>query len=378
MYQKNYINKVLLVSNTAWSIYNYRISLIKALKKRNIKVAFASPEDYTVAYVKALGIKYHPIRLNRKGTNPLEDLSLIIQLKKIYKQENPDYIIHFTIKPVIYGTFAEMILNRHNIINMIPGLGYVFGGNTIKHKAIKYPVKVLYRIAFNYSYRDFFQNPDDRDYFVHKNIINEGKTVVTYGSGVDLDHFTASQVSNRKHCNILMMGRMLKEKGVLEYIAAARILKRKYKDVNFNLLGIFDNDNPSKVDKTIVLKAHKAGIINLLNQRDDVRPVLENNDIIVLPSYYQEGIPRSLLEGMAMGMPVITTEWTGCKETVAEGVNGLLVPPKNVEKLVRAMECLIGSKTERNRMGKESRKRVEKKFDVRRVNQLFLAAMGID
>jgi len=371
--------KVILVANTSWYIFNFRLPFIRSLLSRNIKVIVVSPKDEYISNLKTYGIHHIDISIERKGLNPFNDLKLVKKLSCIYKNVNPDFIHHFTIKPVIFGSIAARLAGIANIINTIPGLGYIFAGNTVRQKAIRILVKQLYKLALKKTIINLFQNPDDRDYFVNNNLIQKINTKVTFGSGVDLEHFTFSPLtySKKGYCCFLLLGRLLRDKGVTEFVEAAKHTRRNFPNTRFVILGIIDRGNPEGINRKEIEEWDNQGIIEFLERRNDVRPIIQGADVVVLPSYYREGVPKSLIEAMAIGRPIITTDWPGCRETVVHRKNGILIPVKNVYKLIEAIKFMIDNPEERLNMGKESRKLAVKRFDVKRVNRMFLDAMGI-
>ncbi|HOO14212.1 MAG TPA: glycosyltransferase family 4 protein [Candidatus Marinimicrobia bacterium] len=369
----------MLVSNTSWYLYNYRRPLIIEMINRNINVIAVTPKDDYTDLLKKIGVNHIDIKINRKGMNPITDIILFLNLIKIYHCQNAICIQHYTIKPVIYGSLAAKVLHFKNVINVIPGLGYVFGNKSNHQKIIKILVKCLYRHTLGVSKVCMFQNPSDRDYFVKSKIIQISKTEVTYGSGVDLNYFDFNKCVEKEygHCTFLLFGRLLRDKGVLEYVESARILKRKYPNAIFNILGFIDDGNPEAILFNEIEKWKKEKYINYLGNTDDVRPYIINSDVIVLPSYYNEGVPKSLIEALSIGRPLITTDRPGCREVINDGKNGIIIQPKNVEQLVNAIEYMIQNPDERIRMGIESRLYAEIKFDVNKVNEIFFKYMNI-
>ena len=365
--------KILFVSNTSWSIHNFRLGLMNALKEKGFNIAFCAPYDEYTERLKNRGFKYFRINLDRKGTNIFKDLKLIYNLYKIYKKERPDLVFHYTIKPNIYGAIAAKSA-KVKCINTVTGLGYVFT-RTRKNLLSEF-VKFLYKTSFKFPVKIFFQNGDDFSFFVENKIINKNKAVLVKGSGVNTDYFHPNVCKNIEKNNdfvFLFVGRLLWDKGVGEFISASQIVKEKYKSSEFWFLGPIDKGNPSAVPEEKIKSWQKRGLINYLREANDVRPFICQADCIVLPSYYREGIPRSLLEAMAMEKPIITTNSVGCKEVVENEKNGFLVPIKDSAALAEAMIKMIELPYEKRlEMGKHGREKVLREFDEKIVIDKYL------
>jgi len=316
--------------------------------------------------------------VGRKTLNPFRDLLLVFRVYRLYRSESPDIVFHNTIKPVIYGSIAAHWAGVKNIVDMIPGLGYIFTGNQMPQRILRPLVKFMYRLALRRSHAVIFQNPDDSTYFREHNIVEPEKSRVIFGSGVDIDHFFFVEPDEEKTgCTFLLFGRMLWDKGVGEFVSAARLVKQRYPDTRFVLLGIIDKDNPSHIPERVIRKWSEAGDIEYAGSAKDVREVLGEADVVVLPSYYREGVPKSLLEAAAMGKAVITTDMPGCREAVVNNKTGLLVTAKDVDDLVNAMCRMITDRKMRARMGREGRRFVAESFDVRNVNRQILETLRI-
>jgi glycosyltransferase involved in cell wall biosynthesis len=369
--------KVVLVANTSWFLHNFFSDLIQDLKQHNSQVITIAPYDEWSPRFKNIGTRYIHVPMSRKGLNPFVDLMLMIRLYRIYSQEKPDIVFHNTIKPVIYGSIAAYYAKVFTTVNMISGLGYVFTGDGIMHKLLRQIVHVLYRYALKKSSKVLFLNPDDKEYFITNRLVEEQRIEITFGSGVDTKQFSFSKPNDLKNgCIFLFIGRILGDKGVNEYIEAAMKIKKNKPAVRFQLLGRFDQGNPTCIKKELIEKYVSNGFIEYLGVVEDVRPIIEKADIIVLPSY-REGIPKCLLEGMSMGKPIITTDVPGCRETVLHEENGLLIPARDVEALIQAMEFMILYPERRAQMGKVGRELAVKKFDVKRVNAIIVKSMNL-
>jgi glycosyltransferase involved in cell wall biosynthesis len=344
------------------------------VKEGHEVIACADGENVEVASsLKKIGVTYRSIRIERAGLNPLKDLRTLWRLYSFLKKTNPEAVLSYTIKPVIFGSLAAYLAGASNIYSIITGLGYVFTGETLKHRAIRFLAANMYRLALTVNKTVFFQNPDDLAFFADSGLVSPHKQLLVNGSGVDLDHFGKSDITNQPV--FLLIARLLKDKGIIEYVNAARILKKRYPAAIFRLLGPLDS-NPSAINKLQIEKWQKEGMIEYLGETRDVRSYIAESSVYVLPSY-REGTPRTVLEAMAMGRPIVTTDAPGCRETVIDGENGFLVPVKNVDALVQAMERFILQAELVGRMGVRSREIAEEKYDVHKVNEVILKTMGL-
>ncbi|MBN1397042.1 MAG: glycosyltransferase family 4 protein [Bacteroidetes bacterium] len=369
--------KVALVANTSWFLYNFFSNLIQDLNQRNVQVVTIAPYDEWSSHLSNIGTRYIDVPMSRKGLNPFVDFKLVVRLYRIYSQEKPDVIFHNTIKPVIYGSIAASHAKIITNVNMISGLGYVFTGDGIVHKFLRPIVHVLYRCTLKKSSKVLFLNNDDKDYFINNGLVEERKVEITYGSGIDTQRFSYSESQGDENsCIFLFIGRILGDKGVNEYVKAAMRVRKNNPSARFQLVGRFDEGNPTCIKKELIEKCVSDGFIEYLGVVDDIRPIIEKADAIVLPSY-REGIPRSLLEGMSMGKPVIATDVPGCRDTVLHNENGLLVPARDIEALVQAMEFMILHPERRIEMGKIGRKLAVEKFDIKRVNAIIFKSMNL-
>lgn len=368
--------KIVIVSHYAPSLINFRGELIKALAAAGHRVITLGPEAGFESELAAIGAEYRQIPLQRTGTNPAKDMSTVYALTKLFKKINPDIVLSYAIKPVIYGSLAASLAGISNIYSMITGLGYVFTGESTKQKILFRLIYPIYKSALSKNKIVFFQNPDDLKLFRDLKLVSsKGRQIIINGSGVDISHFAYSPPPTEP-ISFLLMARLIWDKGIGEYVEAARNLKSRYPKVSFKLLGPFDS-NPTAIKSTDVERWEKEGIIEYLGETRDVRPYLANSSVFVLPSFYREGTPRSVLEAMSMGRPIVTTDAPGCRETVQEGVNGFLVPIKDVVALERAMERFILNPELIPEFGLTSRRIAEEKYDVQKVNKIIIEAMGL-
>ncbi|MFQ5447208.1 MAG: glycosyltransferase family 4 protein [Saprospiraceae bacterium] len=359
----NLPRKILLVSNCAWSLYNSRHNLIMALEEQGWQVLVAAPEKSYVANFQHLhSVRFIPLRhLCRKATFSIRNLLLLFELQKLYLREHPDFILHFTIKPNVFGSLAASWLEIP-FINVVTGLGYTFldgwGLNRI--------VRLLYKLSFRKSSKVVFENPDDLALFYRLNLIEKDQGAIVNGCGVDIRHFNPGHTPERKNgkrgFTFTFISRLLRDKGLLEFMDAAVSVKKKYPHAEFEVAGALDQDNPSAVSTSELLQLVNNGLVHYSGFNKDVRPLIANSDCIVLPSY-REGLPKICLEAMAMGKPLIVTDVAGCRQVAEHGVNGFLVPVKSSDALSLAMEqMLLLDAKELDAMGKASRRKVEREF----------------
>jgi len=306
--------------------------------------------------------------------NPLNDLFLIKEIYSLHREEKADYLLSYTVKPVVYGSIAARLAGNKNIYSIITGLGYAFTEHSLRQRMIRGMLLFLYRLALPWNCKVFFQNPDDLELFVSKGLAKQDQAVLVNGSGVDIHYFNERPLPVGI-VHFLLIARLLAEKGIREYVEAARRLHKKYPSVCFLLVGPVD-PNPGGIRIEEVHAWHDEGVIEYRGAVDDVRPIIEQAGVYVLPSY-REGTPRTVLEAMAMGRPVITTDVPGCRETVVDGENGFLVPPKNVGALADAMEKFLQQPALIPQMGKAARRLAEEKYDAHKVNREILKAMGL-
>ena len=361
------MKKVILVSNTAWSIFNFRSGLMKKLDKEGFKVISIAPFD---EYAHKIPYEYHEIKMNNKGTNPFEDFVLFLRFFLLYRKLKPDVILHFTPKPNIYGTLAAKLLKKP-CINNVAGLGTVF----IQESLVTKIVRTLYSISQKSAQKIFFQNREDQVIFQNFGIFEN--TDLLPGSGIDTKRFSPQEKkSNNNYFAFLLHSRLIWDKGVGEFVEAARKIKRKNPDVKFQILGFLDVENTSAISKEQMDKWVDEGVIDYLGAVIDVREYIANSDCIVLPSYYREGIPRALLEAASMEKPIITTKNVGCKDVVDDGINGFLYEKKSVDDLVDKMKkMLLLTLKERNEMGIKGREKVVREFDEQIVIRKYFEAI---
>ncbi len=371
--------RVALISPYAQTIISFRGALIRELAAHGAQVSVLAP-DYTpeireaVAQLGATPIDYP---LNRTGMNPFQDACTLLALTRILHRLRPDVVISYNIKPVIYGTLAASLARVPQCVALIEGLGYAFiekPSISFKPRFARALVKTLYRIALRWAQAVLFLNPDDLNEFLQAGIVESGKAVLLGGIGVDLEEWQPAPPV-LEPITFTLAARLLREKGVVEFAEAARIIKMRYPNTRFLLLGGLDT-NPGALTQQEVGSWVHQGILEWLGHVPDVRPHFAQTSVYVLPSY-REGVPRSTQEAMAMARPIITTDAPGCRETVVHGVNGFLVPPRDVNALAEAMEQFIRQPDLIITMGQASRKLAEERFDATVINQRILQAIGL-
>ena len=365
--------KILLVSNTSFFLHNFLQGLMKRFREERFDVVGLAPPDVYSEKLTNNGFRLVPIsRLDRKGSNPLHDVKLMLELRRIYRQERPNLVLHFTIKLNVYGSIAARLAGTKSVCT-VTGLGWLFTDKGLKARLGSLGYKVLYRIAFSFSKHVVFLNKDDRAFFLGNGLAKDSRSSVIPGAGVNTENFDPGfcgaagrnlpVLSMAPGLSFLLIGRMLWDKGVGEFVEAASIVKQREPDARFLLLGPIDKDNRSAIPEAVIAEWESKDLVHYLGRTDDVRPYICATDAIVLPSY-REGIPSALLEAMAMGKPVITTNTPGCRDVLDDGKNGFIAPERDARALADCMLRFIAlSQDERRAMGKYARERVLREFD---------------
>lgn len=367
--------RFLLISPKNRTVYNFRGNLIKDIIGRGYEVTVTGPDNTDVDRIYSLGADFQEITMNKNGTSILKDIRYCKQLVKLMRKIKPDVVLGYTVKPVVYGAVAAKIAGVKNINCMITGGGYTFTATTYKAKILGFIVRNLYRIGLRCADHVIFQNEDDLHEFTARHLVKKGKCSIVHGSGVDLTKFKKEKFPET--IRFFMLSRLLQSKGVYEYLKAAEIIKNKYPKVCFSILGKYETTMQDAVDRTYVERLVQEGIVDRYDETADVRPFYEDCSVYVLPSY-REGTPRTVLEAMAMGRPVITTDTNGCRDTVENGKNGFLVPIKNVEALAEKMEMFIERPELIYSMGEAAYALCRKKYDVNKVNQDMIKIMRLE
>jgi glycosyltransferase involved in cell wall biosynthesis len=363
--------KVVIAANTAWNLLNFRGGLIRALLAADFEVVAVAPSDEYVLNLKKLGCRFVPLAMDNKGTHIGRDLLLLWRFYRLLKQERPDIYLSFTVKPNIYGSLAAHSLGIP-VINNIAGLGVGF----VSDRWLTYLLRLLYRLALMRSAKVFFQNDEDKAIFIDGELVRLTVTDVLPGSGIDLNHFIPLPLPNKIPIRFLLIARMLWDKGVGDFVEAAGLLKQSGIEADFCLLGFLDVQNPTAISRSKMNAWVNEGVVRYLGFSNNVREDIAVADCIVLPSFYREGTPRALLEAAAMGRPIITTDWVGCRDVVDHEVNGYLCHPKDVNSLAQMMNKIVNlPPEERTKMGLLGRAKIERQFDEKIVIRKYLEAI---
>ena len=366
--------KFILISPKNRTVYNFRGDLIQEIIARGYEVIVTGPDQTDVDRIEALGARFHEIPMNKTGTSVLGDLRYCKALTAFLKEEKPDATLGYTVKPCAYGAIAAKRAGVKNVTSLVTGGGYTFISTSLKARVLGLIVRTLYRIGFSKADRVIFQNPDDLNEFCEKGLVKRAKCSFVNGSGVNTDHFVPAPLPNE--ISFFMLSRLLKSKGVGEYLEAARIVKGKYPQAKFYLLGKYETAMQDALDREYVERFIADGIIERFEETSDVRPYYAMCSVYVLPSY-REGTPRTVLEAMAMGRPVITTDTQGCRETVKDGVNGFLAPVKDAQAVAEKMIWFLEHPDAIETMGRESRTYALEKFDVKKVDAEMIRIMKL-
>lgn len=378
--------KFLIISSFIPSVLNFRGKLLESIQQQGLEIHIIAPD---VALFKTeqqklegLGYYIHEVPMQRTGTNPIADLKTLRAMYNIIKKIKPDYVLSYTIKPVIYGTLAAWLAKVPHRFALITGLGYAFQNveHGSKRSFFQKIVHGLYQQALSHSDKVFFQNPDDLKLFQDLKLLQPNlPTVVVNGSGVNVTDFNVLpfpvNTQNKPKLSFLLIARLLGDKGVREYAEAAKLIKQQHPEVEFHLVGWID-ENPAAIQQQELDTWIADARLKYWGKLSDVRPAIAESSIYVLPSY-REGTPRTVLEAMAMGRAIITTDAPGCRETVIQDENGFLVEVKSVSSLVNAMEEFINNPALIEQMGQRSREIALNKYDVHQVNRHMMQEMGL-
>lgn len=368
--------KILVVVNSSWNITNFRLELLDALKCSGADITVLSPPGPEEAHILESGFKFIPLYMDPKGLNPLKDIWTFILILYNILFIKPHVVLSFTIKPNIYSGLACR-LTRSTFIPNVAGLGVAFGRGPLT----KFSATFLYRLALKRAHLVFFQNSEDRSFLVNQGLVSIERTDVLPGSGVNVEKFasTASDdaaAGGGAPLRFAMICRLIADKGVREYVEAAKRVKNLFPGTEFILAGFVEPLHRRAILQKELKEWDLVGAVSYVGSVSDVRPLLARADCIVLPSYYKEGTPRILLEAGAMGRALITTDLPGCRDTVEDGVSGYLCEPRSIDSLVEAimLYCSL-SELERREMSKQSRQRISENFSVSIVIRKYLLAI---
>lgn len=368
--------RIAIVANSTWNIYNFRLNIVRKLRDEDYDVFVIAPLDEYIEYKERFpGVTHIPLKnLGRDNINPFKDLALLLELRKIYKKVKPDLVLHYTHKPNIFGGFAAGISGVSSIA-VVTGLGYAF----IRKGWLNGLTKMLYKLTGRFHSKVIFENQDDLQYFLETGLTDVSKGISVKGCGVDTELF--SPVPNgitRQKTIFTFIGRLLYDKGIVEFVKAAKTIRNKHPETEFWVVGELDHGNPSMVKKETLLEWINQNDIVYHGFLRNVKPVIANSDCIVLPSY-REGMPRIILEAMSMAKPVITTRTAGCRETVSEGENGFLVNVADIPDLVNAIERFLElGKEEKHRMGDCGREIAVREFNSEKIAEALFEIITLN
>lgn len=358
--------KIILFANTDWYLYNFRRSLASALRDAGHDVLLISPSGIYGEKLRELGFHWTPIPMDRRSLNPFREFKLLLWLRKLIRQEQADVVHGFTIKCAVYGSLAAKLAGVSASISAVAGMGYVFTSNNIRARLLRPIVRLLMRIALNgQRSRLILQNRDDVELFCTVGWVDQSRIRLIPGSGVDSSRFTVGRNRTEdKPLRVLLASRLLWDKGLAEYIAAARALKTENRAISFLLAGNPDPGNPASIPDSAIEEWVNEGLIEWLGHIDDMPALLSSVDVVVLPSY-REGLPKTLIEAAACGLPIITTDVPGCREVVTNEVDGLLVPVRDAIALKNAIARLHDDSEFSEKLGAAAREKALTQFDER-------------
>lgn len=364
--------KIAICINTAWNIANFREGLIRCLRRDGHQVIAVAPIDDFVPTIELMGARFVNMPMDAHGTNPVRDLGLLLRYLRLFRKERPDAVLTYTLKPNIYASIAAQFLNIP-VISNVSGLGTT----SISKNWVSVLVSLLYKFAFLRSRAVFFQNHDDLQLFTELGLVQRNRASKLPGSGINLDKFSVVPLPAGKTLRFLLIGRMLRDKGILEFVEAARVLKDAGASVECCLIGPSDADNPAAISKQQIQSWEKEGVITYFGVTNDIAVHISDATCIVLPSY-REGTPRALLEAAAMGRPIVTTNAIGCRDVVEDGVTGLLCNVQDVHDLsAKMMRIAAMPRNELASMGQRGRIKVEKEFDEKIVIERYLNELSM-
>jgi glycosyltransferase involved in cell wall biosynthesis len=362
--------KIAIVLNTSWNIFNFRMNFVKTLIAEGYEVHTIAPEDEYTKYLIEANCHHHKVTMDSRGANPVKDSLLILELMMIYRKIRPDIILHYTIKPNVYGTLAASIL-RIPVINNVCGLGTVF----LKNNIVSAIAILLYKFSFRFASKVFFQNPDDLNLFIEKRLVSEKRVDLLPGSGIDLSRFQPVAFKRNEKFTFLLISRLITDKGVLEYIDAIKKLKSTGINARFQILGAMDPKHKRGIKTNVIRQWIDDKVIEYMGTTDDVRQFIQNADCIVLPSY-REGTPRTLLEAASSSKPIIATDVPGCNHVVTDNHNGLLCKLRDADDLAQKMKEMTEFQDDQLlSFGKNSRIKMEAEYDESIVINKYLAAL---
>lgn len=369
------MKKFILISPKNRSAYNFRGDLIKDIQAQGYDVVVTGPNKDGVDKIEALGAKFVEVPVNKNGINPFADIAYCLKLRKIFKREKVDAIMGYTIKPVIYGSLAGWLAGVKNRSAMITGAGYLFASKTLKARIIKRISFVLYKVGLGAAHNVIFQNIDDLNEFVDNNLVKKEKCYVVNGSGVNMEKYKPSPYPEIP--SFFFLGRLVNAKGGLDFVKAAKIVKNKYPNARFMVLGKLEKNLPDAISEEDFMPYVNDGTVELFPETDNVSQYYAKTSVFVLPTAYREGTPRVILEALASARAIITTNTPGCKETVSDGVNGFFVPIHAPKALAEKIIYFIENPSEIERMGRASLDLCKCKYEISIINNAMMKFMHI-
>ena len=367
--------KFLMVGPKTTAVVGFRGDLLCDIREQGYEVVVAVPEDTCVQFFKDNNIGVRLTGLKKNAISVFNSIAYYRNLKKIMREEKPDIVMSFTIKPVIFGSMAAKKAGVENIYSLICGLGLLFSSNRVDIRVLRFVGGLLYRRVLKYNKKVIFQNRDDIEEFVKRKYVKRTQCELVDGSGVNLKKFHRNEIP-KGPVSFIMVSRILREKGVMEYFEAAKIVKEKYPESKFVYVGAIDK-NKNAINLATLKPYIEAKIVDYIPETNEVEKYVAKCSVFVLPSYYREGIPRTLLEATAMGRPILTTNTPGCRETVVEGKNGFFVEPRSSSDLAKKMIWMIQNRSELQKMGDVSYAFCLKKFTINKVNDDMMRIMNI-
>lgn len=366
--QTHKIKKIAFVGNTSFSLYKFRLGVMRSFISKGYEVIAIAPKDEYSELFYVENINFIPIEIDGKGKSILQDLKLTCKLVDIYRKNKIDFIFHYTIKPNIYGSIACRVLGIPSIA-ITTGLGFSFNRKGV----FNFFIKLLYKFSLNNVREVWFLNSNDKDTFIQNKIIKPDKAFILNSEGIDTNYYCPLEKENNSEKFIfLLLSRLIKEKGIEEYVKAAGILKQRGINAECQLLGKQEKESSKSISIETVIAWHNDELINYLGEFIDIRNFIADCDCVVLPSYYMEGVPRCLMEAMSMERPIITTNNVGCRELILDNVNGYICEPKDANELANKMELLYNTSIDkRKKMGENGRKRILKYFDETKIIEQY-------
>lgn len=367
------MKKLLIIVNDPAFFMSHRSQIAVEAQRKGFDVHVATATGESIKDISLLGFVHHVLPLSRSGMNPFREINSIYSIFKLFRKVQPDVCHLVTIKPVLYGGIAARFIPSMAMLFAISGLGSVFTPNSLKAKVLKTIITGMYKLALSHKQICvIFQNSNDKSILIKAGAVEDENTLLIKGSGVELSKYCYQPAIEKPNVTVVMACRLLREKGVVEFIEAAKILRSRGLGINFNLIGTIDPGNPETISQQEIDTWKAEGVVNILGFCDDMEDQLKNSDIVTLPSYYGEGLPKVLIEASACGRAIITTDHPGCRDAIIPDISGVLIPVKNANALADAIQKLSDNTELRNQMGIRGRRLAEQEFDVNLVVEKHL------